>query len=360
VDDQFRHWDEDFMLFGRHTVPNCFRNGWWRWQQCLAGQGYVPALLLVMMIVVGGDASQVRRFIHQIADLDLTMVGKGQAEQSIAITPPEQTDKRDYHAGDELFPPVAVNLEMVTVLQETKFSELGFIADLPLSSAPHLPEGLGGLEGDARKKEFIGALLPTVMVAVNEVSQERRQLLAILTELGGRVDEYTFSEDQVAWQQQLGSDKSQFVFTLVRKYRTASAAELVAMVNVLPPSLILAQGAIESAWGGSRYALEANNLFGMYSSGGGSQLNTTDGLSAPRIKGYGTILESVRAYVLNINRLPAYRELRRIRSQTLDPMLIAEGLTCYSERKAYYIKDVKHIITLNKLQDYDALIPSAG
>ncbi len=347
------------MLLGRDSVSNRFLNGWWRWQQWLALPCSGP-LLLAMMVTVVGDSYPLSCSLPHGGVFAAAVDGKEQVAPEATCSPLKQKENSGPYVDFELTPPLTDNREMVTLLQETKFPELSFVADVPLSSARHLPQGIGGLEGEARKKEFIGALLPTVMVAVNEVSQERQQLLAILAELGGQAAEDTFSEEQLAWQLQLGADKTRFVLSLVRKYGTASAKELVAMINVLPPSLILAQGALESGWGGSKYAVEANNLFGMYTSGRASQLNATDGLSAPRIREYDSILESVRAYVLNINRLPAYQELRRIRSHTLDPMQIAEGLTRYSERKEFYINDVKQIITLNKLQDYDALIPAAG
>lgn len=347
------------MFFARESITNRFSRGWWRCQQWLTMQ-CAGSVLLAMMIIVAGESNPASWPLPQAGSMVSAWVDSGEAASGLSFSLLGANENHGPYADFELSSQKSVNLDMVTLLQETKFPELPFIAELPLSSAPHLSEGLLGLEGEARKKEFIGAILPTVMVAVNEVSQERQQLLAILAELGGQPEEYTFSEDQLAWQLQLGVDKTQFILSLVRKYRTTSASDLVAMVNVLPPSMILAQGALESGWGGSRYALEANNLFGMYYSHRVSQLNDSDGYSTLRIKEYDSILESVRAYVLNINRLPAYRELRQIRSLTLDPMQIVEGLTRYSERKEYYVNDVKNIININNLQEYDALIPAAG
>lgn len=250
---------------------------------------------------------------------------------------------------------MATNKTPITVLNDNRNIGGDFIASaLPVPS--RIPGKIGAFDIDDRKKLFIDLLLPTVMVALDEVRQERQLLLAIIAELGVEPTELFFAEDQLGWQDRLGGDKSKFILGLTRKYRTESAEELVAMVNVLPPSLVIAQGALESAWGASRFAIEVNNLFGMYSSGDASLAKSPDGGKSPKIMQYDSILESVRAYVLNINRLSAYKELRRIRSQTLDPMLIADGLTRYSERKKYYIADVKNIIARNNLQDYDALI----
>lgn len=227
---------------------------------------------------------------------------------------------------------------------------------LPIALPTHLPENLAGLGGEERKKLFIGLLLPTVMVALDEVKQERQQLLSILAELGASSTDFTFAKNNPQWQQQVGIDKTTFILGLTRKYRTESATELLGMVNVLPPSLIIAQGALESAWGASRSAVKGNNLFGMYANVSSTLPNAQNGDRELKIMEYESILDSVRSYILNINRLAAYKELRRLRTKTLDPMRIAEGLTEYSERKEHYIADVKQIIAYNNLRNFDTLI----
>ena len=44
--------------------------------------------------------------------------------------------------------------------------------------------------------------------------------------------------------------------------RADTLRELLRRVDVIPPSLVLAQGAIESGWGTSRFARQGNNLYG--------------------------------------------------------------------------------------------------
>lgn len=226
-----------------------------------------------------------------------------------------------------------------------------------ITSLPaRLPATLDALDDEDQRKVFIDLLLPTVMVALDEVKQERQQLLAIIDELGGLSAMPSFAGEDTLWQQKIGADKANFILRLTQKYRTERARELVGMVNVLPPSLIIAQGALESGWGVSRSALEDHNLFGMYGSSASFAIGNRERIKAPKIVEYESVLDSVRSYVLNINRLSAYRELRKLRRQTLDSMQIADGLSQYSERKGLYIADVKKIIIRNKLQDFDTLI----
>jgi len=54
---------------------------------------------------------------------------------------------------------------------------------------------------------------------------------------------------------------------LASKYRVKSPAtqeELLKVIDILPPSLILAQAANESNWGRSRFAKDFNNYFGIW------------------------------------------------------------------------------------------------
>ena len=46
---------------------------------------------------------------------------------------------------------------------------------------------------------------------------------------------------------------------LAKKYRVTSKEELLKVIDILPPSLVLAQAANESNWGRSRFAKDFNN-----------------------------------------------------------------------------------------------------
>jgi Bax protein len=72
-----------------------------------------------------------------------------------------------------------------------------------------------------------------------------------------------------------------------------------------------------------------------------------------KIAVYDTILGSVRAYLLTLNRLPAYRGLRQLRRETRNPLLLAEGLHRYSERGTDYVSELKQIIRYNQLERFD-------
>lgn len=73
-----------------------------------------------------------------------------------------------------------------------------------------------------------------------------------------------------------------------------------------------------------------------------------------KVKVYDSVLDSVRAYHLTLNRLDPYNQFRQLRKHSDDPLVLAEGLTLYSERGEEYVEDIKKVILSNNLQQYDS------
>ena len=137
----------------------------------------------------------------------------------------------------------------------------------------------------------------------------------------------------------------------------ALIAELMMRVDVVPPSLALGQAAYESGYGTSRFAREGNALFGQWTYGGkGMQPREKRARKGDYgVAAYDWPLESVRAYMRNLNSHRAYQGLRdkraaarsRGRAPTGDEL--ADTLTSYSERGAEYVKTLKGIMSTNEL-----------
>lgn len=250
--------------------------------------------------------------------------------------------------------------ELIDELKEENLWNIEELDSLPNVLVSRFPADLGAVTAPDKKKAFIVSVLPAAMVVLDEIRMERQQLLSILDEIGGNPSELIFSNTHPGWMDSLSSNNIEFVEGLTKKYRTENAAELLSRVEILPLSLIIAQGAIESSWGSSRFAHQANNLFGMWTWGkkGLIPLRRDPGKSH-RIALYDSILDSVRAYVLTINRVSAYDDLRKIRKQTLDSFALSKGLLNYSERKELYVEDVKRVIEANNLKNYDMMAFSA-
>lgn len=206
------------------------------------------------------------------------------------------------------------------------------------------------------KQVFISTLLP-------HIEKENRRLLALRKHVESLLNKL---EAGAALREQ---DERQ-IKALAKQYRvkqdplTAEAGrkELLGKVDIIPSSLALAQAANESAWGQSRFALEANNLFGIWT------YDESKGI-VPRkrapgkkhlVRRFDSLSESVRYYLFTLNSHPAYAEMRAIRTRLraagkpLDGLALAEGLARYSAKGAEYVRIIQDVIRRFDLAAYDA------
>jgi Bax protein len=137
--------------------------------------------------------------------------------------------------------------------------------------------------------------------------------------------------------------------------------ELLLKIDEVPPSLVVAQAINESGWGRSRFAREANNLFGMwcYTPGCGLVPERRRANDKHEVKRYASIQDSVDEYLRNINRNKAYIELRALRAeqrQRMQPLsgeYLVQGLHRYSSIGAEYVNRIRSIILSRQLDRLD-------
>ena len=129
----------------------------------------------------------------------------------------------------------------------------------------------------------------------------------------------------------------------------------------IPRELIIAQAALETGWGESRFANEANNLFGIRT------WNKDEKYLLPipwtewpgwGVKVFETKCDSVAHYIRMINEVFAYEEFREVRAKILEHGEVPNGLdlaptlTKYASR-ANYTELVATLIKYNIRGVYD-------
>ena len=145
------------------------------------------------------------------------------------------------------------------------------------------------------------------------------------------------------------------------KVKNNDLAELRKRIDIVPISLVIAQAAIESGWGTSRFAQEGNAYFGQKVVGtkvnGIKPNNSEDPLIKVRI--FENLNDSVKAYLNNLNTHFAYKNFRKSRNElryfgkTLEGIVLANQLKEYSELGYEYINNVQEIIRKNNLDKFD-------
>ena len=113
--------------------------------------------------------------------------------------------------------------------------------------------------------------------------------------------------------------------------------------------LLLAQAALESGWGNSRFALEGKNLFGIRTwdlSEPHMQILSTNKPKKWGVKVYDHECDSVLHYITTLNNGHAYDKYRELRDNgEKDPFVLLQTLDAYASDVHYFAK-VEKIIEL--------------
>jgi uncharacterized FlgJ-related protein len=210
----------------------------------------------------------------------------------------------------------------------------------------------------ADKKRLFFRLIAPIVLRLNEVILEDRVRAKELTERLAQGQSVT-PEDQ-AWLTELAV-KYKLLESTSKRLDSDTFAELLMRVDVVPPSLSLAQAASESGWGTSRFAAQGNSLFGQWTWGKGLKPaeQRASGFGDYRIAAFNSTAKAAYSYALNLNTERAYRDLRlkradlRRQSLRISGTVLADTLLNYSERGQAYVDDLKALIRNNRLDDAD-------
>lgn len=202
-----------------------------------------------------------------------------------------------------------------------------------------------------QKSEFVGKLLPSINAVNGEIRVKRQKL----NYLEKKRKTSTLSSHERLWLTQLAAE-----YKIKQPNLNSETVwkELQIKVDVIPPSLAIAQAATESGWGNSRFAKKANNFFGQSCFKKGCGMKPTKNVNKTRTyfesATFRSAHEAVRSYINNLNTHNAYKELRNIRQQqrqqnhTPESLQLAKGLQRYSERGNAYVRYISGMV--KKLQ----------
>ena len=210
-----------------------------------------------------------------------------------------------------------------------------------------VPDDLGNKDGGERKALFITALLPVILEVNQRVLAEREQLLFLRDKMQSGRDLSTFERlwlDQLADRYDTTADKLD---------------ELAKRVDIVPPSMAIAQSGIESGWGTSFAARTGNALFGQIQAGGRHAVSAPWKPGAGMPQPFTNVGEAADAYVSNLNTHAAYSAFRteraamRTRGETPDGYRLVGQLLKYSELGQQYVGFVRQVMREDKLTDFD-------
>lgn len=238
------------------------------------------------------------------------------------------------------------------------FGRMGYRLDSVIAGKQAVPRMfLASLPGDLsavaenheRKAIFFRSMLPLVLQVNEEIRADRRRLwrLRYQTRMGSKAG----PADRL-WLQ---------VMSEIYRVKRGDIAALLDRIDIVPPSLALAQAAEESGWGTSRFAREGNAMFGQWTYSGNNGLvpaDRDDG-ATHQVRAFDSLIDSVRAYALNLNSHRAYRKFRSHRAMQrrngvpIEGRDLAANLNRYSQRGEAYVSALRGLIDSNGLAHLD-------
>ena len=222
-----------------------------------------------------------------------------------------------------------------------------------LTSSTLLPDFSAINQTPERKEQFLSMLRPLIDEKNAKLLKSRERLLKIKAE---------WEESQAISgvnQRNLIKLREKFHVTYETYPEDDKAVDILLLrVDAIPAAMVMAQAAVESGWGTSRFAEEAHNLFGhwCYKEGCGIVPSKRPKGAKHEVKKFNNVEESITAYFNNINTHNAYRPWRQLRAQLRDApqqftgsAMVAE-LGKYSGRGSMYIHELRTVIRTNNLE----------
>lgn len=214
-----------------------------------------------------------------------------------------------------------------------------------------------------RHKKFIVDFYPAAVEANQHIMLQRAMLIDLRNDyrhviikkhkrdkLNHLADEYRFGE-------------TYFNDSTSRQQYVNQIDTLLYYVDYIPEKLVMAQAVIESGWGGSKFAREINNYFGIhcYTPGCGRPPANRENAGF-WVKAFPTIEACIEEYLWVLNTGFAYKGLRlkrkilRQENNYPDAIELAKGLKRYSEKGNEYINLVNSIINDYLPENLDAFV----
>lgn len=210
-----------------------------------------------------------------------------------------------------------------------------------------------------KKKAFVDYMLPYIEVIYRNTLNQRQSLQTVA--------------DDFSQQEGLNKPQVEFLVGLAREYDVEMNMddfktvidELLVKVNVVPVGLTLAQAALESGWGTSRFASQGNNYFGQHCFTAGCGMVPTQRAKDQNfeVQVFESPEGSIQSYYDMLNKGQNFAEFRDMRdklsknNQELTGKILVEGLDRYSELpEGEYQKRVLSTMSYNNFCQYNNVV----
>ncbi|MCF8309028.1 MAG: glucosaminidase domain-containing protein [Bacteroidales bacterium] len=213
-----------------------------------------------------------------------------------------------------------------------------------------LPDFKSIEDSQVRKEKFLEFMKPIIRAENRRVSAQREFV------------KKCFAAYKLGWE--LSDERREKLKAIAIDYKLWNAdfqtreayTELLMRVDEVPVTLALMQAANESAWGTSYFARKGNNIFGQwcFREGCGMVPRRRAEGATHEVEVFPGVLQSVRAYINNLNTHRAYQYFRNLRyeqrlnNEPLRSDHLALGLQKYSSKGMEYVRILQTMLEANQ------------
>lgn len=212
-------------------------------------------------------------------------------------------------------------------------------------------KGIGQLSNE--QQEFVDRMLPLIKQVNIEISQQRTGIYELYQKFKNNLE--------------ITSGEKLLIYKYLKFYRCdvpddfadfslhdINFINLLKKVDIIPIKLVLAQSALESNWGKSRFAVDGYNFFGIRCMSSGCGYKPMSAKSKNfMVKAYASPIDGLRDYARLLNSSRYYKDLRnfriinRLNAETPDPLEMAKGLENFSIKRRVYVNSLIYIMNHN-------------
>ncbi len=215
---------------------------------------------------------------------------------------------------------------------------------VPRKFVRQIPPSHQSLSGAAQKASFLKIALPLILAGNEEIMRRRDSI--------GRSHQNDDRANLEKW-------AYLYDIKITDQDNDMLTRQLLMRADEIPVPIALAQAAIESGWGTSRFAIKGNALFGQWAwreDAGLRPLSPTNDRAV--VRSFGTLSGSVRAYIHNLNTHPYYATFRNARAALHDgpkekkTKVLVKYLDRYAEIGPVYVTKLENLIRTNQFSRY--------
>ncbi len=196
---------------------------------------------------------------------------------------------------------------------------------------------LANLDVKTKKKKFFNMMLPAILISKADLDKNYKKV------------------EKLSKAENINQQDEKWISDLKKRYRADNSYELLSRMHTHPNSIVLAQSAIETGWGTSRFFVQAMNAFGVWSYNKNEpriKAKESRKGKAIYVKKYSSLNHTIDDYFVTLGRGP-YKKFRQQRMKVNNPLTLIKYLDQYSEIREKYVKRLRSVINYNKLQRFD-------